>query len=84
MHPWASPLFAIFSHHPLNKKIFAQNIYTINIDHILLSNLFDSSQKCLFEFFFLPLFFKSSNLILNFFTLFAIFDLIRQFVPKIY
>ena len=51
-------------------------------DQILLSNSSNNSPKCPLEFFRLPFFLKS-NLMLNFFYIIAVFDLLRQSVPKI-
>ena len=89
MSPRVSPHFLLSSHINLKKKIFAQNIYTFNTTsmythQILKSNLSGSSQTCPHKVFFLPLFLKSSNFNLKFFYTIAVFDLIRQFVPKIY
>ena len=57
--------------------LLIQYLYT---DQIPFSNSFDSSQKCPLKFFFLPFFLKS----FHFFDTIGIFDLIKQFILKIY
>ena len=75
--------FFVFSYQPQNlEKIFTQNMLlnTITTDQILLIKSSNSSPKCPLNFFFLPLFLKSFNLVIIFLTLMTI----RQFLPKIY
>ena len=68
------------------KKIFANNIYKIKLylykDQVLLSNSSNISKSPL-KFFFFLLFMDSFILVLIFYFI-PVFDLIKQFVSKIY
>ena len=81
-----SLLFTIFSHQlkKTKRRIFAPNIQYQYTKQIPLSNSFDSSQKSPLKLFFLPFFSEIIQFNPKMFNNETLFDLMRQFVSKIY